>query len=169
MTIEKALIFAEEKHRNQRYGKYPYMKHILHVLEIAQELNFKKSIQIACILHDTLEDTDTTYEELKELFGKEVADTVYSVTNIETEKGIDKKKTFKKIQPRYNAVAVKLADRLANIKASISFSKDEKKYNDYLLESIIFERYIYSNVIKKSPKLNNAWNLYNEILKIKIT
>ena len=82
--IKKAFLFAQEKHKNQRRknGK-PYITHPLNVLD--KIIKYKKShnidtLIISALLHDTLEDTNTTYYELVNNFGQEVASLVLELT-----------------------------------------------------------------------------------------
>ena len=86
---------AEKAHSNQTYDIYPYMYHIKQVVKIAEELGYDESIIIGAILHDALEDTPLSYNDIKKAFGKEVAEIVYCVTD-ELEE-IEKKKKQKLI------------------------------------------------------------------------
>lgn len=78
---ERALLVAEKAHANQTYDIYPYIYHIRQVMGIAESLGYDESIIISCILHDVLEDTDISYNDIKKSFGIEVAEIVYNVTN----------------------------------------------------------------------------------------
>ncbi len=68
-TIEKAIIFAAKAHRNQtRKGTdIPYITHPFAVGMYLQKANCSEEVIAAGILHDTLEDTETTYNDLKEV------------------------------------------------------------------------------------------------------
>ena len=76
--IQKAVLFAAEKHKLQtRKGTdVPYIVHPLGVMEMLMNAGASTDAIIAGILHDTIEDTDTTYDELRKEFGKRVADIV---------------------------------------------------------------------------------------------
>ena len=72
---EKAIKFAIDKHEGQLYGNLPYITHLNHVYETAKRLGVDpnkskiyQEILIACLLHDTIEDTDTTFEDLEKMF-----------------------------------------------------------------------------------------------------
>lgn len=76
--IQRAVLFAAEKHQTQlRKGtNVPYIVHPIGVMEILMRANASENAIVAGILHDTIEDTNTTYEELRKTFGKRVADIV---------------------------------------------------------------------------------------------
>jgi guanosine-3',5'-bis(diphosphate) 3'-pyrophosphohydrolase len=123
-----ALQFAAEKHRNQRRKDVeatPYINHPIAVASVlAQEAGVEDAVTLqAAILHDTLEDTDTSYEELVARFGVEVADVVAEVTD---NKSIEDKGVRKGLQletaPRKSARAamVKLADKTCNLRDLVS-------------------------------------------------
>ena len=79
--IEKAYEFAKRKHQGQfRKSGEPYFSHPAEVAYILAELKMDVPTIVAGLLHDTLEDTDTTYQELEEEFGREVAFIVKGVT-----------------------------------------------------------------------------------------
>ncbi len=78
--IEDAIYFAKEKHAGQvRKGNgIPYINHPVEVAILASHMTTEVETIIAAVLHDTLEDTDTTYEEIKNKFGEKVAELVLS-------------------------------------------------------------------------------------------
>ena len=73
--LNQAIIFAAERHANQlRKGTaLPYILHPLETLQILSNMQADRNVQIAGVLHDVLEDTDTTAEEIASLFGEDVA------------------------------------------------------------------------------------------------
>lgn len=79
----KAIIFAKGKHYGQKddCGKDYFESHITQVHHILLQVTEDPEILAAAWLHDTLEDTQTTYEELVEHFGKRIADVVNEVTH----------------------------------------------------------------------------------------
>ena len=119
----KALTFAAEKHRNQRRkdtSQTPYINHPIQVANIllneAQVTD--EVVLMAALLHDTVEDTDTTFDELEQHFGKTVRDIVAEVT--------DDKSLPKAVRKQYQidhaphlsdrAKLVKLADKISNVR-----------------------------------------------------
>ncbi|NPA51575.1 MAG: bifunctional (p)ppGpp synthetase/guanosine-3',5'-bis(diphosphate) 3'-pyrophosphohydrolase [Aquificae bacterium] len=133
--IKEALDFIVEKHRNQkRKSGEPYYIHPIEASKILAELKLDKTTIISALLHDTLEDTDTTYQELKELFGEEVAQIVDGVTKIGKYKFNSEKEAqaenFRKMivsmSKDIRVLLVKIADRLHNIR-TLQFLKEEKR------------------------------------------
>jgi guanosine-3',5'-bis(diphosphate) 3'-pyrophosphohydrolase len=118
-----ALAFSAYKHRNQRRKDVeasPYINHpiaLARVLAVEGQITDHKTLA-AAILHDTLEDTETTYEELKEKFGRTVAETVREVTDDKTLPKKDRKQLqiehAKHLSRR--ARLVKLADKTCNVR-----------------------------------------------------
>jgi GTP diphosphokinase / guanosine-3',5'-bis(diphosphate) 3'-diphosphatase len=122
-TILRAAAFAAHKHRDQRRkdaAASPYINHPIALTNVlANEGGILDSVVIvAALLHDTLEDTETTPAELQALFGAEVASIVVEVTD---DKSVSKAER-KRLQVEHaahlsqRAKLVKLADKIANIR-----------------------------------------------------
>lgn len=161
---ERALMVAEKAHSNQSYDIYPYMYHIRQVVKIAEELGYDESIIIASVLHDTLEDTSLSYNDIKKAFGEEVAEIVYCVTD-EFGRNRDerKEKTYPKIQANWKATVVKICDRIANVSQSKEYS--ETLYKMYKKEH---EMFCYKLMSKEHPyqETNKAWVRLNILLDV---
>ena len=83
VLINKAFQYAYEGHNGQnRKSGEPYITHPLHVAIYLSDLNFDKETIAAALLHDLIEDTEITYNDLKKNFGSEVADIVDGVTTV---------------------------------------------------------------------------------------
>lgn len=133
--IYQAYLFASEKHKNQvRKSGDPYIVHLLGVARILSELNTGPTTIIAGLLHDTIEDTDTTEEEITEKFGKEVCYLVQGVTkvtrlsdyhNIDFE-AESHRKIFIAMAKDIRVIIIKLADRLHNMR-TLQFQPPEKQ------------------------------------------
>lgn len=109
--------WAAEAHAGQQYGDKPYTHHLARVIQVLREVGIEDPVMhMAAALHDTVEDTDTTIEEIRETFGDQVADLVWAVT---TEAGKNRKernaKTYPKVRATAGATVLKLADRIANV------------------------------------------------------
>ncbi len=121
----KALLFAENAHIDQvrKASGLPYIVHCFSVYSIVKQYKTDNSknldeICTVCVLHDCLEDTDTTYEQLCDMFGESVADTVLELTNDRTEiKKIGKENYInaKLLKMSNHALLIKLSDMLANV------------------------------------------------------
>ncbi len=123
--LEKAYNFGLEAHKNQqRYSGEPYFGHCLSVAIILAELKMDKSTIIAALLHDTVEDTDVTLEDIKEEFGEQVSLLVDGVTKMSSIKFQNKEarqaETFRKMllsmAKDIRVIIIKFADRLHNMR-----------------------------------------------------
>lgn len=126
--VRVAQFFATTKHGTQLYGTVPYTHHLAAVADVvrrfcqdivetaAYDLTLYDCILVAAWLHDVVEDTPTKLKEIEEMFGPDVAVLVNAVTN---EAGPNRKVraalTYPKIRATPGAVALKLADRIANV------------------------------------------------------
>lgn len=124
MLVLDALQFATAKHSGQfrKVSNEPYITHPLRVSYLLA--SFKGSskhmdeLLAAALLHDTLEDTDTSFEELASKFGELVATMVFELTSDETEIAVIGKKEYlkkKMVGMSSYSLTIKLVDRLANI------------------------------------------------------
>ncbi len=118
----KTLIFAIDAHKGQlRKSGEPYVVHPTNVGKTLAELKMDTTVIAAGFLHDVVEDSEYSTEEIEEKFGTEIAEMVDSVTRIsDIQKGIDRTaRTFKKflayVSKRPQIIAIKLADRLDNM------------------------------------------------------
>lgn len=149
---ERAMLVAERAHANQMYDIYPYIYHIKQVVKIAELLGFDESIIIACILHDILEDCDLSYNDILKAFGKEIAEIVYAVTDELGHNRLERKiKTYPKIRGNWKAVAVKICDRIANVRQSREYN--ESKYKNYKKEQTMFSEDLRTD----DARVNRAW------------
>ncbi len=123
--IEKAFLFAKDHHGDQRRTSgEPYICHPLNVALITHELGLDGDSVIAALLHDTIEDTDVTFEGVKEMFGRSVAELVDGVTKIgkipysskEEEQIEYLRKMFFAMAKDLRVIIIKLADRLHNVR-----------------------------------------------------
>jgi len=119
----KAISFAAEKHRHQRRKDPQASPYINHPIDLANVLVREGRVHditvlIAAVLHDTLEDTETTPDELAREFGGEVRDIVMEVTDNKTLRKRKRKELQVKHSPHltYRARLVKLADKICNLR-----------------------------------------------------
>ena len=134
-TVSKAYNFALEAHQNQKRDEgVPYIIHPVAVAKILTELKLDSATITTGLLHDTIEDTNVTYESVKKEFGEEVANLVDGVTKIsalENQASSESKaENFRKLilatSKDIRVLLVKLADRLHNMR-TIQFVKDKDK------------------------------------------
>lgn len=133
--IQKAGTFASHKHRKRLDddGKDYFLYHICNVVNILHDVTDNEAIIAAAYLHDILEDTDTTLEELQKEFGDKVANLVYEVTHVGTKD--NKGYSFPNLKSR-DAIMIKFADRLSNIARMDSWS--DKRKQQYLRQSVFW-------------------------------
>ena len=124
--ISRAMGFAKSKHSGQTDddGKGYFEAHCEAVAEIVEGVTDDPMIVAAAYLHDTIEDTDTTYEELVEEFGLRVADLVNEVTHEGAKDSYGF--YFPRLESR-DAIMIKLADRLSNISRMDAWSENRKR------------------------------------------
>lgn len=152
----EAMLFVQERHNpKQTYGDYPYFFHLYQVVGIAREFGFNSlDIILSCWLHDALEDTNTSYNDVKQAFGWRVADIVYAVTD---ELGKNRRerheRTYPKIHQDDEAIIVKLCDRLGNVRFSRATGG---KLDMYKREHDEFARYLHRDDMPEAEALWDA-------------
>ena len=122
-VIERAYRYADEKHKKQlRKSGEPYIIHPIAVAEIVAEIGLDTDAIAAALLHDCLEDTDASYEEISRMFGETVAELVEGVTKLtrvqystmEEQQMENLRKMFMAMSKDIRVVLIKIADRLHN-------------------------------------------------------
>ena len=135
-ALNRAYVFAMKKHGAQlRASGDPYYSHPVEVAGILTKFKLDSASIIAGLLHDTVEDTDTTVEEVKNLFGEQVAQLVDGLTKLAMieQKSADKKQAenFRKLllamSEDIRVLLIKLADRLHNMRTLHFLKKPEKR------------------------------------------
>ncbi|MFF3546284.1 RelA/SpoT family protein [Streptomyces platensis] len=132
-TLTRAYLLAESSHRGQlRKSGEPYITHPLAVTLILAELGAETTTLTASLLHDTVEDTEVTLDQVRELFGAEVCYLVDGVTKLEK---VDygaaaEPETFRKMLVAtgndVRVMSIKLADRLHNMR-TLGVMRPEKQ------------------------------------------
>jgi GTP pyrophosphokinase len=136
--IKRAYQYAEQKHQGIfRKSGEPYIHHLLEVAYILATLQGGPSTIAAGFLHDVVEDTDTTVEDLKRLFNDDVASLVESLTKIQQLKlsqrdkkdflAEDHRKIFIGMARDIRVIIIKLADRLHNMRTLQSLSPERQQ------------------------------------------
>ncbi|WP_103259072.1 RelA/SpoT family protein [Tabrizicola aquatica] len=133
--IRKAYAYGMKMHEGQmRKSGEPYFTHPVAVAAILTEQRLDDATIVTALLHDTIEDTRSTYTEVSELFGAEVAELVDGVTkltnlqlsNTESQQAENFRKLFMAMSRDLRVILVKLADRLHNMR-TIRSMKPEKQ------------------------------------------
>ena len=133
--IRKAYSFAYAKHQNQtRESGEPYINHPLAVAMILANLHADTNTICAGILHDTIEDTDTSKEEITREFNEDIANLVEGVTNIknlslsakDTQNNANLRKVLLGMSKDVRIIIIKLADRVHNMR-TLEYKKNPDK------------------------------------------
>jgi (p)ppGpp synthase/HD superfamily hydrolase len=125
--LTRAYEFAAEKHVEQRRkgeAAEPYVNHLAEVAALVAQATAGGDVEavMAAVLHDTVEDTDTTFEELAGQFGERVASLVAEVTDDKTLPKLERKRLQIEhaAHASHGAKIIKLADKTSNLRAMIT-------------------------------------------------
>lgn len=161
--FEQSRAVALAAHGNQLYGHKPYEHHLQAVVAVLNRFGISldneelASVLIAAWLHDSIEDTNLTQENIRQEFGSEVADLVWRVTD---EPGNNRKErkaaTYQKISESENAIILKLADRIANVESSL-----QNNHNLFLMYKR--EHSVFSERLKPQSKTDVAARMWKHL------
>ena len=158
--LGKAIAFATERHEGQyrRYDNEPYINHPLRVSETVRRASLDREVIAASILHDVVEDTDTTLEEISEIFGSNVAKYVDDMTDISKPEDGNRKARLTidfahTAQGHPISKTIKIADVLDNLRDV--YEKDPRYAQKYCREKEV--------LLHQSLKEGNKM-LWNELL-----
>ena len=136
--IKKAYEYAKENHGDQcRKSGEPYMIHPVNVAYILSELGMDDETLCAALLHDVVEDTPKTHEDLVKDFGESIAEMVAGVTKLGTLRYTSKeevqvenyRKMFLAMGKDIRVILIKLADRLHNMRTLKYLTRDRQIAN----------------------------------------
>lgn len=171
--VKSAELFAKEKHKGQlRKDKItPYFEHLKNVVSEIKNMGITDH-DILCTgwLHDTIEDTDTDYDEIHKKFNKKIADYVASVTKDTRLIMFRQEKQYisQLKKASWQAKVVKLSDIIANFKdlknAGYDFATQKNKVKKKIPYILAIKKGISSNK-KKISQLETAELSLNELLK----
>lgn len=134
-TLNRAYVYAMHQHRNQtRASGDPYFSHPLEVAAIVTDLKLDPDSVVAALLHDTIEDTDSTRKEIDGLFGQEIGRLVDGLTKLKridlvskkTRQGENLRRLLLAVADDVRVLLVKLADRLHNMRTLNHVSEERR-------------------------------------------
>jgi guanosine-3',5'-bis(diphosphate) 3'-pyrophosphohydrolase len=141
--LQKAMSFALAKHSGQtrKSWRVPYVFHVMDVTYQLGKLGIEDEITLcSAVLHDTLEDTETTYNELIDNFGDQVATLVCELTCLVSD---DKEKYIQSFghidYTTTSALVIKLADRTCNIQDCIAAGKHKWAKNMFRKGEVLWD------------------------------
>ncbi len=144
MHLTKALDFAARKHTDHRR---PYINHLAEVARLLADATDGHDLDLllAGLLHDTIEDTETTYDELVSEFGTVVADLVAAVTDDKSLEKAERKRLQVETAPNKSdrAKMIKIADKTSNLRSiAASPPKDwsterQREYFEWAREVVV--------------------------------
>lgn len=176
--LQDAWQLATVLHSRQTYGtphKNKRIEYINHIGSVVFEVSnaFKhenapnEELGILCaILHDTIEDTEATFEQIEELFGKHVADGVLALTKNETLETKEQQMTdsLQRIRQQPKEVwAVKLADRICNLHAPPFYWSNDKKAA-YIVEAQLIHSQLKDGNTYLANRLEEKIERYKKFL-----
>ena len=133
--LRRAYAYGMQMHDGQmRKSGQPYFTHPVAVAAILTEQQLDDATIVTALLHDTIEDTKSTYDEVERLFGHEVAELVDGVTKLtnlqlssgQTAQAENFRKLFMAMSKDLRVILVKLADRLHNMRTIKSMNPDKQ-------------------------------------------
>ena len=172
--MNKAIIYAVEKHAGQlRKGtQIPYIVHPMEVLALLNEMRADMTVIIAGVLHDTVEDTSATIDDIIREFGEDVAELVGNHTEDKSKTWFQRKSQGLRelAEGSFDLKCLVLADKLSNVR---------NMYRDYMIEgdeywdrfNAPFEKqaWYYNSAVKAMEELKDNENTavrYNEFKEI---
>lgn len=137
--LDRAIVFAVHAHHNsERRGKgFPYIVHPMEAVEIVATITPDQELLAAAALHDTIEDTDVTVDELRREFGNRIADLVHAESDQQME-GVSEEESWharkqaaidRLAAASHDAKIVAMGDKLSNMRA---IYRDYKTKGDQL-------------------------------------
>lgn len=177
MTIlDKAIVFATEAHSGvfRKGGKSPYIVHPMEAAAIAARMTDDIEVIAAAVLHDVIEDTPTTAEQLEEMFGKRVADLVLSDSD-DKQYGqsaesweIRKTATLERVsKASKDEQIVILSDKLSNLRSIYNDYTQigDEVWNRFHVKDKAKQEWYYSGIAERLNKVKNT-NAFKEYIEL---
>ena len=175
--LDRAIIFAVKAHHNtERRGKgFPYIVHPMEAVEIVATITPDQELLAAAALHDTIEDTDVTVEELRREFGDRIAALVHAESDQFTE-GVSEEDSWhdrkqaaidRLAAASHDAKIVALGDKLSNMRAIWRDyqQKGDELWNIFHVKDKASHEWHYRGLAASLSELNNTF-AYQEFVRL---
>lgn len=175
--LDRAIIFAVKAHHNtERRGKgFPYIVHPMEAVEIVATITPDQELLAAAALHDTIEDTDVTVEELRREFGERIAALVHAESDQFTE-GVSEEDSWhdrkqaaidRLAAASHDAKIVALGDKLSNMRAIWRDyqQKGDELWNIFHVKDKASHEWHYRGLAASLSELNNTF-AYQEFVRL---
>ncbi len=172
--LNKAIIYAVEKHAGQlRKGtQIPYIVHPMEVMAILNEMRADMTLMIAGVLHDTVEDTSATIDDIIREFGEDVAELVGDHTEDKSKTWFQRKSRGLKelAEGSFRLKCLVLADKLSNVRNMYrDYMVEGEEYWDRFNAPLEKQAWYYKGAVKAMEELKDNENTavrYNEFKEI---
>ena len=175
--IDEAIEFSAYAHRNQKRKAFDqdYFFHPLEVLSLVSIMTKDENVQCAAILHDTVEDTDTTLEDIRERFGERV----YELVSYDTEtrgEGVDKRASWKerkqetidilKRKDDPESMMIVLCDKISNLRSMhlMLLDQGDEMWNVFHNNNPLDHYWYYTEIAKAMEDDLKDYAVYKEYL-----
>jgi len=168
--IIEAELFAKDKHRNQKYGNEPYTKHLEAVVTRLKAIGITdEDVLCAAWLHDTIEDTGTTFDEIYQRFGRNIAVLVSSLSkNTSLPKKEKERQYIEQLKNApWQAQLIKLCDISSNLKELKNSSWSKSKKTKYVKKKLYNLKVIKSGLVHNKstvPGITGIIDGINQVL-----
>lgn len=135
-SVKRGFVFASRAHKGQqRISGEPYLNHLLEVAHVLTQMKMDPESVTVALLHDSVEDTNVTFDQLEEQFGKRIRNMVESLTKInrldfknkEEKQAENFRKMMLHLAGDYRVLLIKLADRLHNMRTITYLPADRRR------------------------------------------
>lgn len=168
--LTSAESFAKDKHRNQKYDTKPYYTHLEAVVDTLKNIGVNdEDVLCAAWLHDTIEDTDATFDDIEQRFGSKVAVMVLSLSRDSSLPKKEKERQY--IEQLKNAplqaLLIKLCDISLNLKELKNSSWSKTRKSKYVKKKLYNLNVIKSGLVKNKtdyPRIQGIVDGINKVL-----
>ena len=151
--LDKAIQFATKAHEGQtrKYTGEPYIVHPLSVMEIVKTVDHTEEMLMAAVLHDTVEDTDVTLQDIDREFGPVVAQLVEELTDVS--KPEDGNRAFRKGLDRDHSAQASAQGQTIKIADLLDNTKSITEHDEHFAKVYMKEKALLLQILDKADKI----------------